>query len=683
MKNYILILSILILIAAGCGSGRDNGNSVNETLKDSKMSSKVVYAITSNTIKAKVFLGTGGDIFTVSTTGTTVYGGVGNDTVTIAPQVTDVILDQNIEQVVFYNPLSSYTFKQTGNLINVYDTTGSTLIVKAPVQGGSNGTVLAFNNGTATASAKLANGVMTLGTQTVSSGDATLPNVATTPGTTLSITISTSKAKVYLGADDNFTVSNSGITLYGNTGNNEITITGGVTGVILDQNIERINFAGALGNYAFKQTGNIVNVYPAGGDLIVVKVPVQGDSDGTILAFNNGNYSVQLAGGIMTLGGVAISTGTQSVLTATPITTTTTTTTVPPTTTTTTLPPVVVPTTYSLSVTSKPTTTGHGGSYYATPVVVKVVNQNNVAVANVTPVVTFNDNGWVMNPTAATTTTGTVSYYWAPGSSTTPSMTVTYGGSSTTITGLVTPWPSNPNANASSVWNNSPPATGYSKQVSPLTDPTGTYYAAMGWTGGYTGMQRGGYMGSIRYDRNLIFSLWDQSGAAKVSVIDQGTSTCKPFDWEGNGIYCVSSYPWVVGANYQFTMTSVAGVGYKDISVNFTDMATNQTMFLGTMRQPNAPESWTSFYSFVEDFIVNDPTCFTIADRSAIFSNARYLVGSTWYNVTGTTTVSRWDPTQYCAQSSYSAVSGGGVGAVQINVGKSFRTPTLALFNTL
>jgi len=458
----------------------------------------------------------------------------------------------------------------------------------------------------------------------------------------------------------------------------KVTITGGVTGVILDQNIERINFAGALGNYAFKQTGNIVNVYPAGGDLIVVKVPVQGDSDGTILAFNNGNYSVQLAGGIMTLGGVVISSGTQSVLTATPITTsTTTTTTVPPTTTTTTLPPVT--TTYSLSVVSKPTTTGHGGSYYATPVVVKVVNQNNVVVANVTPTVTFNDNGWVMNPTATTNSAGTVSYSWAPGSSTTPSMTVTYGSASTTVTGLVAPWPSNPGANASSALNNTEAATGYSKQITPLTDPTGTYYAAMVWSGGYTGMQRGG----SKYDRQLIFSLWDQPGAAKATLINSGTSTCQQFDWEGNGIYCVSSYPWVVGGNYQFTMTSVAGVGYKDISVNFTDMATNQTMFLGTMRQPNAPASWTYFYSFVEDFIVNDPTCFTIADRSAIFSNARYLVGSTWYNVTGTTTMSRWDPTQYCAQSSYSAVSGGGVGAVQINVGKSFRTPTLALFNTL
>ena len=259
-------------------------------------------------------------------------------------------------------------------------------------------------------------------------------------------------------------------------------------------------------------------------------------------------------------------------------------------------------------------------------------------------------------------------------------MTVTYGGASTTVTGLVAPWPSNPNANAAAALNYTLAATGYSKQVSPLTDPTGTYYATMVWDGGYTGIQRGG---AVFRDRSLIFSLTDQPGAAHVSLVSSGTSTCQDYAVEGGGVQCFNNYPWVVGGNYQFTMTSVAGVGYKDISVNFTDMATNQTRLLGTIRQPNAPASWTNFHSFVEDFIVNDPTCFTIADRSAIFSNARYLVGSTWYNVTGTTTMSRWDPTQYCAQSSYSAVSGGGVGAVQINVGKSFRTPTLETFNNL
>jgi len=37
------------------------------------------------------------------------------------------------------------------------------LIVKAPVQGDADGTVISFNNGTAPASAKLSGGEMTLG----------------------------------------------------------------------------------------------------------------------------------------------------------------------------------------------------------------------------------------------------------------------------------------------------------------------------------------------------------------------------------------------------------------------------------------------------------------------------------------------------------------------------------------
>ena len=76
--------------------------------------------------------------------------------------------------------------------------------------------------------------------------------------------ITTTNAKVFLGSgDDNFSVSNSGTTLYGNTGNNIVTIAAGVTDVILDQNIEKIKFAGVSSSYTFKQTGNMINIYDA------------------------------------------------------------------------------------------------------------------------------------------------------------------------------------------------------------------------------------------------------------------------------------------------------------------------------------------------------------------------------------------------------------------------------------
>jgi len=224
--------------------------------------------------------------------------------------VTGVILDQNVERINFSGTASSYAFKQTGNKINAYDITGTTLLVSAPVQGDSDGTVLSFIDGMA--SALLSGGVMTLGGAPVSTISATTLSPATTTGTALTAT--TTKARVYLGVDDAFTVSNSGTVIYGGIGTDTVTIVSGVSGVVLDQNIERINFSGPANSFAFKQTGNKINVYDVTGSSLLVSVPVQGDSDGTLLGFSNGTASSLLSGGIMTLGGATVSSSTASVL---------------------------------------------------------------------------------------------------------------------------------------------------------------------------------------------------------------------------------------------------------------------------------------------------------------------------------------------------------------------------------
>ena len=183
----ILFLSAFSLLLSSCGSGVGDGVDVAGTTGDSKTSSKVVSAIAGvNTTRAKVYLGAGDDIFTVSNNGMTVYGNTGNDTVTIASGVTAVTLDQNIEQINFVDPSSSYTFKQTGNLINVYNLSGI-LVVKAPVQGDSDGTLLSFNNGVPK-SAKLTGGVMTLdGVLVISDPPTTTTSTTTTSTTTTTI----------------------------------------------------------------------------------------------------------------------------------------------------------------------------------------------------------------------------------------------------------------------------------------------------------------------------------------------------------------------------------------------------------------------------------------------------------------------------------------------------------------
>ena len=123
------------------------------------------------------------------------------------------------------------------------------------------------------------------------------------------IQTTTTKSKTFMGdGGDSFTVANSGATVYGGPGYDVVTIQSGVSGVILDQNLERINFPNASSNYAFKQTGNKINIYDLTGTTLIVGVPVQ--SGGTMLSFSDINATALLTSGVMTLGGVTVSSST-------------------------------------------------------------------------------------------------------------------------------------------------------------------------------------------------------------------------------------------------------------------------------------------------------------------------------------------------------------------------------------
>jgi len=146
--------------------------------------------------------------------------------------------------------------------------------------------VLSFSDGKA--SAILSAGVMTLGGKTVSPTTATSLLPAVTPAS--QSPSGNTSAKIYLGTDDSFTISNSGATVYGGSGNDTVTISADMSGVTLDQNIECINFSSASTTYAYKQTGNKINVYSS-TSILLASVPVQGDGDGTVLSFSDGKAS--------------------------------------------------------------------------------------------------------------------------------------------------------------------------------------------------------------------------------------------------------------------------------------------------------------------------------------------------------------------------------------------------------
>ena len=124
---------------------------------------------------AKVFLTTGATDYVVANTSDSVYGSTGTETISIASGKTAITVDTNTESVALTLASSSYKFKQTGNVLSVYATDGTTLVTAMAI--GDTGSTLICNGVSYTVS--ISGGVMTLGEAVVSSSavEALVPTV--------------------------------------------------------------------------------------------------------------------------------------------------------------------------------------------------------------------------------------------------------------------------------------------------------------------------------------------------------------------------------------------------------------------------------------------------------------------------------------------------------------------------
>lgn len=94
---------------------------------------------------AKTFLGPNDTHFTVANSNTTIFGAIGEQIVTILPNVSNVQVDQNVEGVVLPGSPSDFSFLQTGNVLKVYE--NGNLITDFPVQIDNDGTQISFSDG--------------------------------------------------------------------------------------------------------------------------------------------------------------------------------------------------------------------------------------------------------------------------------------------------------------------------------------------------------------------------------------------------------------------------------------------------------------------------------------------------------------------------------------------------------
>ena len=268
--------------------------------------------MTSSTItNAKVFLGAA-DSFSLSNSGATIYGSTGTEGVKIAAGVTDLHLDANIERVELAGNRADYQFVVVaGSGIQIQRAAGGVL---ATIPSLNNPTTLAFADGSA-ALLQTGTSAFTLGGLAVSTGVAA--SVAATLNSADKSTLATAipdatKAKVFLGAGDSFTISNSGATVVGSSGNETLTLGAGVSGVKSDANIERFELAGNRTDYKFfAVAGSGIQIQTAAG--VVVDTISSLNKAATIAFADASAVLAQTGGATFTLDGATVAAGSSGI----------------------------------------------------------------------------------------------------------------------------------------------------------------------------------------------------------------------------------------------------------------------------------------------------------------------------------------------------------------------------------
>ena len=325
-------------------------------------------------------------------------------------------------------------------------------------------------------------------------------------------------------------------------------------------------------------------------------------------------------------------------------------------------------------VTADPTVANYSLMMYPQKFTIKLLNPLGQPVANQAITWTANGGGWSIPSSSVTAADGTAQVNWVPGYGVAPQLTATasnyQGIAKVTFSGLLKAdvlidGSRTPNSSFSENW--APQGvSGISREITPLTEPAGTYYAAINWNTGYTGIQRGG----STFDRQIQFSVWNQLGVA-ATIVNAGTSSCQDFSHEGSGVMCANTYPWAINKTYLFEMTTATVVpGSTDITMYFVDVASGFRLFLGTLRHAGAP-IMNGASSFSEDFKRDAIGCQNVPERRASFGNTKVRQGGTWV-IAPINTRSSYitDPTATCANTDHMMTSTGyelGIGGMVRN----------------
>ena len=195
----------------------------------------------------------------------TILGAKGNETITIPLGVNQVSIDANVENVVLSNfNYDPSLLKSNGSTLSIFDTQGNSVLNWA--SSATSSETLSFNN---------AIGTVSLNTQGLAQFNI---------------------KGLLLNAGQNYTLSQSGVTIYGNVGNETVTLVAGDHNESIDSHVEKVVLPAQASSYSWTtQSGNI-SLYDASHTLVAT-IGVERTVSGTNLTFSDQTLNVQISSG--------------------------------------------------------------------------------------------------------------------------------------------------------------------------------------------------------------------------------------------------------------------------------------------------------------------------------------------------------------------------------------------------
>ena len=195
----------------------------------------------------------------------TIFGAKGVETITIPLGVNQVSIDANVENVVLNNfNYDPSLLKSNGSTLSIFDTQGNTVLNWAS-SAASNET-LSFNNA--------------IGTVSLNAQGLAQFNIK----------------GLLLNNGQNYTLTQSGVAIYGNVGNETVTLVAGDHNETIDNHVEKVVLPAQASSYSWTtQSGNI-SLYDASHTLVAT-VGVERTVSGTNLTFSDQTLNVQISSG--------------------------------------------------------------------------------------------------------------------------------------------------------------------------------------------------------------------------------------------------------------------------------------------------------------------------------------------------------------------------------------------------